>query len=204
MNIANFLSVSLFLISLFISLRAFYLYFRSRSRRLFILGLSMAVIAFTAAAGFVGDNILTTINVDWFNYIGQTVSFLFILLSFVRSSDEYLRKLIPWHIICSVLLLILLALAPVLPDFPFSAVTRSLLSGSRGLMCFIIFYYYVFAFMSKATRFSLLMAGAFLLLSAGYFIIIPKYVTPNDVLDRGGDIFRVCGSITLFLAILLG
>lgn len=36
----------------------------------------MSVIALTAAAGFLGDNLTSiTLNVDWFNYIGQTVSF---------------------------------------------------------------------------------------------------------------------------------
>src|SRR5947209_3899926 len=203
MDIANLLSITLFIISLFISVRAFYLYVRSRSRRLFILGLSMAVISFTAAAGYVGDNILTNINVDWFNYIGQTVSFLFILLSFVRSSDEYLRRLISWQIIASILLMLLLLMAPILPaEFPDPAVTKSLLSGSRGLICFMIFFYYVSSFMTRETLFSLLMSAAFLLLSFGYFTIVPKYFYPNDTLDHVGDIMRICGLLALLIVVL--
>ena len=148
--IANSLSLTLFVVSLFIALRAFYLYVQSHSRRLFILGLSMSVIALTAAAGFLGDNLTSiTLNVDWFNYIGQTVSFLFILLSFVRSSDDYLRRLMTWQIIASALLMLLLLMAPTLPvEFPDPAVTKSLLSGSRGLICFMIFFYYVSSFMT--------------------------------------------------------
>lgn len=203
--IANLLSLTLFFVSLFISLRAFYLYTKSRSRRVFILSLSMGMISLTAAAGYAGDNITSiSLNVDWFNYIGQTVSFIFILLSFFSESDSYLRSLMRWHILASVLLLILLLLAPVLPpDFPDPAVTKSILSGSRGLICFIIFYYYVLAFMDRETRFSLLMGAAFLLLSFGYSIIIPKYITPNDALDHGGDLIRIAGLITLLFTVLL-
>lgn len=203
--IANSLSLTLFVVSLFISLRAFYLYTQSRSRRLFILSLSMGMISLTAIAGYAGDNITTmSLNVDWFNYIGQTVSFSFILLSFFSESDSYLRSLMRWQIAVSALLLILLFLAPVLPpEFPDPAITKSLLSGSRGLICFIIFFYYAIAFMDKETRFSLLMSTAFLLLCIGYLIIIPKYTTPNDVLDRSGDIIRIAGLVTLLFAVLL-
>ncbi len=204
-QIANLLSLTLFFVSLFISVRAFYLYLQARGRRIFILALSMGMIALTAAAGYAGDNVTSiSLNVDWFNYIGQTVSFIFILLSFFRNSDEYLRSLMRWHIAASVLLLVLLFLAPVLPpEFPAPAVTKSVLSGSRGFICFIIFFYYINTFMGKDTRFSLLMSAAFLLLCLGYSIIIPKYVTPNDALDRGGDMIRIAGLLVLLLAVLL-
>jgi len=203
--VANSLSLTLFVVSLFISLRAFYLYTRSRSRRLFILSLSMGMISLTAVAGYAGDNITSiSLNVDWFNYIGQTVSYLFILLSFFSESDSYLRSLIGWQIAASALLLILLFLAPVLPpEFPDPAITKSILSGSRGLICFIICFYYAIVFMDKETRFSLLMSAAFLLLCIGYSIIIPKYTTPNDVLDRSGDLMRIAGLIFLLFAVLL-
>jgi len=203
--VANSLSLTLFVVSLFISLRAFYLYTRSRSRRLFILSLSMGMISLTAVAVYAGDNITSSsLNVDWFNYIGQTVSYLFILLSFFSESDSYLRSLIGWQIAASALLLILLFLSPVLPtEFPDPAITKSILSGSRGLICFIICFYYAIVFMDKETRFSLLMSAAFLLLCIGYSIIIPKYTTPNDVLDRSGDLMRIAGLIFLLFAVLL-
>jgi len=203
--VPNILSLTLFVVALFISLRAFYLYTRSRSRRIGILSIAMGIISLTAIAGFAGDNVTSiTLNVDWFNYIGQTVSFTFILFSFFNNSETYLRNLMRWQIALSVLLLALMALSPVLPpEFPAPAVTKSLLSGSRGLICHIIFYYYVVSFMRNETRFSLLMGLAFLALSFGYWIILPKYISPNDALDRTGDIMRVCGLILLFLAVLL-
>jgi hypothetical protein len=204
--IANSLSLTLFFVAFIIAVRAFYLSARAQSRRLFILGLSMTMIAFTAGAGFAGDNITSiSLNVDWFNYIGQTLSFLFILLSFLNSSDNYLRRLTSWHIVVSVLLVGLLLLAPILPpEFPDPAVTKTLLSGSRGLICSAIFIYYTSSFMTKETRFSLLMSGAFLLLSVGIFIILPKYSQPNDTLDHIGDIIRVFGLLTLLGAVLIG
>jgi hypothetical protein len=203
--VPNLLSLTLFFVSLFISLRALYLYTRTRSRRIGILSIAMGIISLTAIAGFAGDNVTSiSLNVDWFNYIGQTVSFSFILLSFFGSTDTYLRNLMRWQIAVSVLLLGLMALSPVLPpQFPSPALTKSLLSGSRGLICHIIFYYYVVSFMKNETRFSLLMGVAFLALSFGYWIILPKYISPNDALDRTGDIMRVCGLIFLFLAVLL-
>ena len=118
--VPNLLSLTLFFVSLFIALRALYLYTRSRSRRIFILSLSMGVISLTAVAGFAGDNVTSiSLNVDWFNYIGQTVSYIFILLSFFKDSGSYLRNLMRWHVAASALLLILMLLAPVLPpEFP--------------------------------------------------------------------------------------
>src|SRR5215472_2587952 len=107
--IPNTLAVILFLVCLFISVRAFYAYARSQSQRVFILGLSMAVIALTAAADFVSSNVNSfSLNTDWFLYIGQATSLLFILLSFVRSSEEYLLRLMRLHVFASVLVLCLL------------------------------------------------------------------------------------------------
>jgi hypothetical protein len=204
--IANILSLTLFFVTLIIAVRAFYLSAQAQSRRLFILGLSMTIIALTAGAGYAGDNITSiALNVDWFNYIGQTLSFLFILLSFLNNSDNYLRRLTYWHIMVSVLLVMLLLLAPILPpEFPDPAVTKTLLSGSRGLICFVIFFYYVSSFMKKESRFTLLMSGAFLLLSVGIFIILPKYSQPNDTLDHIGDIIRIGGLLTLLSAVFIG
>ena len=63
-------------ITLFISLRAFYLYLKTHSGTLFIVGLSMAVIGVGGISGLVGDYLITSsaFNTFWFRYIGQTVS----------------------------------------------------------------------------------------------------------------------------------
>ncbi len=205
--IPNVLAVSLFLVALFVSIRAFYTYAQARSPRLFVLGLSMAVIALTAAADFASGNITTiTLNTDWFLYIGQSVSLLFIFLSLLRSSIGYLRRLMFWHICISALLLGFLLLSPMLPGFPNTAI-RAILSGSRFVFCFGILFCYVEAFQRKATRFSFLMGLSFLLLAFGYVMIFQQYffASSNAVhFDNIGDIIRVFGLITLLVAVLVG
>ena len=202
--IGNILSLTLFVASLFISLRAFSLYIRARSPRLFVLGLSMGMLALTAIASYIGDNVSSiTFNVKWFQYIAQTISFLFILLSVMGSAEDYQRRVIRWHIFASLLLLLVLVLTPILPDeFPDPALTKTLLSGSRAVICFIIFLYYWVAFTTKETRFSLLMSVSFLLISFGYWMAIPKYFGPGmEQVDQLGDIVRTCGILILLIAV---
>jgi hypothetical protein len=160
----------------------------------------------TAAAGFIGDNVTrVSLNVDWFNYIGQTVSFVFILLSLANNSDDYLQRLTTWQFWLSGLLLVLFALAPILPpEFPDPTLTKTVLSGSRGIICLMIFLYYAGLYMDKKTRFSFLMSAAFLLLASGYLLIIPKYYSPNDTLDHLGDLVRIGGLLALLTAVVLG
>ena len=209
--IANSLSITLFLVALFVAGKAFAIYRQMHNYRLCILAVSMLVVALTAAAGFAGDNVTSiTLNVDWFNYIGQTVSFIFILLSLFFRQERSLRILLGWQLFFCIPLLILLVLAPMLPpEFPDPILTKTLLSGSRGVICGLIFLYYVSAFMTKETRFSFLMGGSFFLLSLGYFVVILKYGYPSGapaatVLDHTGDGFRIAGLITLLITVLRG
>jgi hypothetical protein len=204
--IANTLSLTLLFVSLIIILRSCYLYAHVPSARLFILSLSMAIIALTALASFVSDNITNiSLNVNWFIYIGQAVSFLFLFLSLAGNSNRYLHQVKRWQIIISVLLLMLLLAAPILPmDFPAPIITQSILSGSRGLVALFICISYILSFNKKENHFNLLMSVAFFLISAGYFTIIPKYFQANITLDRVGDILRIFGMMILLVAILLG
>jgi hypothetical protein len=203
--IPNILAIILSIVTIFIAGRAFYLYARIRSPRLFILGLAMAVIALTALADL-ASSILTsiTLHTNWFLYIGQAVSFLFIFLSLLSGNEEYQGKLMRWQIICSLLALILLLAAPFIPDFPNVAI-KFVLRSTRAVLCFAIFFSYIAAFMSKQTRFSFLMAASFLLLSFGYLIIVLQYsVTSATLFDNLGDIVRMVGLITLLVAVTLG
>ena len=165
----------------------------------------MSIISLTAAADFASSNIPSiTLNTDWFLYIGQAISLLFILLSLVRSSDEYLQGLTIWHLGASGLLLALLLLSPTLPGFPNTAI-RAILSSSRCILCFGIFFCYVSAFMKKETRFGLLMSLSFLLLALGYLMIAQQYFTVSQQLfDNAGDIIRLLGLGTLLAAVLAG
>ncbi|MEO8970280.1 MAG: hypothetical protein ABI406_01630 [Ktedonobacteraceae bacterium] len=203
--IPNIVSVALFTISAVISLRAFYIYSLARNPRIFILGLTMATLALTAIADFASSNITSiALNTDWFLFIGQAASFLFIFLSLMSSSNKYLQRLMLWNIGVSTLLLALLLFSTTLPNFPNTTI-KILLSGSRSVFCFGIFFAYVSAFVKKETRFSLLMSVSFLLLSLGYLMIAQQFLTTNQLLfDNIGDITRLIGLIILLIAIIAG
>jgi hypothetical protein len=192
---------------LIISLRAFFLYLSARSARLFILGLAMGMIALTAAADTFSSNNSSPLqlNTDWFLFIGQAVSFFFFFLSLVVNTSNHLRGLMRWHIVLSLFLLLLLVFSPLLPDMP-SPLLRTTLSGSRCLICFVIFFYYVRVFTSKETRFAFLMNASFLLLSFGYFVLIlASTLSANHALvDHVGDVMRICGGLLLFTAFMAG
>jgi len=197
----SILNMLLMVAFLSIALRAFTLYIQLRSPRLFILGLSMTVIALTAGADF-ASGLLTNIRLDtdWFLYIGQFVSFTFIFLSLLFRSTPSLRRLMYWHILTTGLLLFLLVLAPVLPDFP-NTLTQFTLSSTRCIICFILFSYYISSLISKETRFSILISVAFLLLSIGYCLILPKLLVSHaEFLDQIGDMTRILGIIVLLSA----
>src|SRR5215469_2280364 len=93
------------LITLFISMRAFYLYFKTRSDVLFIVGLSMAVIVVGGIAGMIGDFLITSsaFNTFWFRYIGQIVSYLFIFSISLPRAERHMRSLKWWHILTTAL-----------------------------------------------------------------------------------------------------
>ncbi len=205
--VTNILAVTLFLVGLFISVRAFYTYTKVQSQRVFILGLSMGVIALTAAADFVSSNFPSlALNTDWFLFTGQAASLLFILLSLMSNSDVYLNRLMRLHAFASLLVLCLLLLAPTLPGIPNTGLA-ALLSGSRSVICLVICFYYISAYLGKHTRFSLLMGIAFLLLAFAYLLVVQKYFVPDlnqAFFDNTGDILRLGGLATLLAAILVG
>src|SRR5579884_2027842 len=122
----NLLDVSFCLVALFIAVRSFDIYASLRQSRLFILGLSMVLVSLSSAADFIASYVkVIPLHTDWFLYIGQAVGFLFILLSLVRSSDEYLRRLMNLNILAFALLLVPLLLSAALP--PLDPTVRAIL-----------------------------------------------------------------------------
>lgn len=203
--IPNALDIFLFAITFFIALRAGYLYMRIRSPRLFILSLGMGMISLSAAGDFASMNVtLVELHTDWFLYLGQAVSYLFIFLSLLSSSNDAQRKLMRWQIVISGLALLLLLFSFAIPDVP-NKTLRALMSGTRPVLCFLIFGSYISAFIRKETRFSLLMGIAFLIITAGYVILLQKYfVSLPGVVDNLGDITRMVGLTVLFVGVLFG
>jgi hypothetical protein len=204
-QITDILLVIQAMITLFISLRAFSLSARTRDDMLFSLGLSMGVIALGGAVGLISDIYLNgAFNTFWFRYTGQTVSYLFIFLSTLRGSERYRRGLKRWHVFATGLLMVLLLLTPVIPTHP-SATVQTVLSGSRAVVCFIIFFRYVSIFFTKETRFSFLMGFAFLWITWGIVIYSLKFTLPNPLLlDYVGDSVRIVGLAILLAAFFLG
>ena len=203
---ANIRATAVVIITLFIMLRAFQVYFQTRSTRLFILAVTMIMIALTTTADTIGDNIAFRLNSYWFNYFGQTTNYAFFFLSLVSSSEKYLRNLARWQIALSALLLILLLVGHDLPSsFPSLGVLRAIFSSGRAIPCFLICFYYIAAFMKKETRFSLLMGVGFVIIGSAYYLIFPRYINPPSyTLQIMGDFIRIFGFSTLLVALLWG
>jgi hypothetical protein len=201
--IPNLLDVSLCLVALFIAVRSFDIYSRFHQFRLFILGLSMALVSLSAAADFTSSYVkVIPLHTDWFLYISQAVGFLFILLSLVQSSDKYLRGLMRLNILAFVPLLVLLLLSPILPGV--DTLTRTLLGFARLLICMQILFEYFSAYIRKPTRFSLLMSASFFFFTVDYLMILEQYFVPslNQYLFQDlGDIAGVLALVVLVAAV---
>ena len=201
--IPHLLDVSLCLVALFIAVRSFDIYARFHQYRLFILGLSMVLVSISAAADFISSYVtVLTLQTDWFLYIGQSVGFLFILLSLIGSSDNYLRGLMRTYIVVFAFLLILLLLSPVLP--PVTMSTRTVFGFSRFVICMLILIAYFSTYMSKPSRFSLLMSISFFFFTANYLMSLQQYFVPvlNQYIFRDqGDISGVIGLVVLVAAV---
>lgn len=201
--IPHLLDVSLCLVALFIAVRSFDIYNRFHQYRLFILGLSMVLVSISAAADYISSYVtVVTLQTDWFLYIGQSVGFLFILLSLLGSSDNYLRGLMRIDIVVFVFLLVLLFLSPVLP--PMTMSTRTVFGFSRFLICLLILIAYFSTYMSKPSRFSLLMSISFFFFTANYLMSLQQYFVPiiNQYIFRDqGDISGVIALVVLVAAV---
>lgn len=195
------------IITLCISLRAFYLYSKTRSDTLFIVGLAMAVIGLGGIVGIIGDYVITSkaFNTFWFRYIGQIVSYLVIFFISLPRAERHMRALKWLNIIATVFLLAILVLTPVLPPIPGAGLTE-ILSGARGLVCLAIFFNYYFVIYSmKGARFSFLMCAAFLLIATGIGIYTIKFSVTNPLpYDYAGDGTRAIGLILMLAAFFAG
>jgi len=198
-------------VTFLISVRAFYLYPKTRNPLLFIVGMSMGMITFVGIVGIVGDNYNATVfaghfTTKWFRYLAQIVSYTFIFLSSVRTSERYLRNVRIWQWIFTVLLLATLAAIPFIPQIQITdpAIDASI-SSLRAVVTFVIFLNYVVIFMGKESRFSFLMGLAFLLIAFGIAITTPQYFEKSMVLYLYvGDSVRTLGLITLLIAFYAG
>ena len=206
------LSIQAF-IGFLLAIRAFYLYSKTQSDELIILGISMLTIAIASLSGLAADNLFAapssnvfggTYNVLWFQYGGQTLSYFFIFLSTLQGPSEYISRLKGWHIAITVLLLVVLLLTPIIPPFS-GPIPQALLSVTRSIVCFVIFLRYTTLFFTKETRFSFLMMTAFLLLTFGIAIITAQFFPHGPILlVYVGYALRISGLLVFLSAFFLG
>jgi hypothetical protein len=205
-TLINMLLVIQLIVTLLIAIQAFYQYFQTKGDVLFSLGLSMSVIALGGITGLLENTLLAAspFNSLWFRYIGQTISYLFILLMSLRGSDRFIQRLKWWHIGGTILLFLLLVWTPLIPVSS-DPLVLALLSGSRSIVCFALLLNYTAIFMNKRTRFSLLMGLAFLLITCGIWIYTMEFFLPHLLyLDYVGDGIRILGLVILLAALFLG
>lgn len=191
-------------VTLLISLRAFSLYSWTRKDLLFILGVSMGTIAVVGVIGLIGDNYFAgKFSTKWFRYTAQIVSYTFIFLCAIRSSQEYLRRLKRWQLLFTALLLVMLLLTPLVPQLA-NPLVESSVSFLRAVICFAICLTYVSFFIQKETYFSFLMSLAFLLIAFGIAITTPWYFATTTLLYLYiGDSMRTVGLVVLFITYLI-
>jgi len=203
-HISNLIDVSLCLVALFISVRSFDIYKRIRYRRLFILGLSMALISLSAAADFSRDYVkMIAPGLGWFVYMAQAFGFLFIFLSLLRSSNAYLKFVMLLSVLSVLPLLALLFLSSILPGIP-NDLTLALLESVRWVISFAIFFAYFIALASKSMHFNRFMAAAFFFISLGNFMSMLQSFNPIlelPLLTNLGDITSIFGVVALIIAV---
>lgn len=198
-------------IGVLIAIRALYLNTKNRSDELVILGIAMITIAAASVSGLIADNLFPrgnglfggTLNVLWFEYGGQTISYLFIFLSTLQGPEQYIRDLKRWQFVVTILFVGLLACTPLFP--PLAPNAQAVLSNTRTAICAIVFFRYTYFFFAKETLFSFLMALAFFLLTFGILIITVQFYPHEPLIDiYVGYAMRISGLISLFLAFWIG
>jgi len=177
----------------------------TQSERLFAVGLSMCITAVGIACGALnGSPLLPSLHLGWAWYIGTSIGFLFLFLSSVMKSTEQFQLLKRWGIIAVAVLITVIVLTPVFPDYP-SPYVPLFLNACRTIVCFLGFLRYVMLYTSKGTRFSLLMCLAFLFITVGYAILMPQLLDSSlSQLTAVGAFVRIIGAGVLFTAFVLG
>src|SRR5882762_1795360 len=122
MNVSTLTSILLFIFSILClctGIYAFRRYSVTQSERLFAVGLSMCITAVGIACGALnGSPLLPSLHLGWAWYIGTSIGFLFLFLSSVMKSTEQFQLLHRWGIIAVAVLITVIVLTPVFPDYP--------------------------------------------------------------------------------------
>jgi hypothetical protein len=201
--LANVTSFPAGVACLIISIRAFYVYGLSRKDMLSIIGLAMGTIALTVFVGNIGDSHLggNHFSTEWVRSLGSWSSALFIFLSSLVKSHEEIRQLRRWQIAAVTLFIVLIALMPLLPPLGGPLVSSSI-NAVRMVIYGCVLFRYFSLYVSKKTRFSLIMGIAFLVLELGFALYMPHLLYPDSftVLSIISAFIRAAGFFALMIA----
>ncbi|GLV61051.1 hypothetical protein KDH_78680 [Dictyobacter sp. S3.2.2.5] len=145
-----------------------------------MLGLAMASISLGTFVGLVGETHLggNALSTDWARTFGACSGGLFIFLSSLVKSQYQMQQLKRAQMIAFALLIVVILLTPLYPAIKSPFLSLSL-NALRMIIYTCAFVRYAMLYTSKATRFSLLMSLAFLVLVAGYGMNIPGMFHPQ-------------------------
>src|SRR5437879_5628015 len=205
-QIANLMSIPIGTVCLIISLRAFYVYRLSRSDMLFVLGLAMASISLATFVGTVGEAHIggNTFATDWTRSFGACGGGLFIFLSSLVKSHDQMQQLKRWQVVEMALFLIVILLTPFYPPVPGPQVSLAL-NACRMIIYTCAFVRYATLYVSKSTRFSLIMSLGFLVLVIGYAFNIPGILQSKlDFMTIIAASVRIIAYVTLLTAYSIG
>src|SRR5262249_53311213 len=139
-----------------------------------------------------------TLNTDWDRAYGACCGGLFIFLSSLVSSHKQMRQLKRWQALAVVVFVIVVLLTPLYPPTK-SPPIAFWLNACRIVIYSCAFMRYFTLYLSKGTRFSLIMWLAFLILLLGYGLNIPGILQGSLALVT---IIAATVRITAYLTIL--
>jgi len=173
-QIANLMSLPIATICLFATIKSFLIYKVSRNDIAYIIGVSMSFIAIGSFVGFAGEAHIdgNNLNTEWAGSCGTCCGALFIFLSSLVKSYTQIQQLKQWQLVAVVLFLIVVLLTPFYPATKSPPIALSL-NAVRMIIHTSTFIRYLALYLSKRTRFSLLMWIAFSMMAIGYALNIP-------------------------------
>jgi hypothetical protein len=198
--LANTTFLVLGIVCFVIAIRALYVYVMSRSNLLFIIGLSMVDIGISVIVGYLQDMHITSWNAHWSWYFGTIIGALFLVMGSWAKSNEQINTLKRWLIIITVLYFVQTLLTPLMPQFPNPYVPAAL-NIARTLIGLVGSFHYFMLYISKRTRFTLLMFIAFLLIGSGFGVLTPQlFNTSLAIFLTIGYSLRIIGYTTMLIA----
>jgi hypothetical protein len=198
--LANATFLVLGIVCFVLAIRALYVYYLSRNDLLFIIGVSMADIGISVIVGYLQDIHLVSWNAHLSWYIGCIVGVLFLVLGSWANSGKQIQDLKRWLIIITALYFVQTLLTPITPQFPNQYIPL-VLNIIRSTIALVGSCRYLLLYLSKRTRFSLLMCVAFLLIGSGFGVLSPQlFNTSLAIFLTIGYSLRIVGYTTLLAA----